>query len=236
MRCFSSTYLLALSVLLTGAAMAEEGLEPEGQRRERDGKFREKIVEEFDADGDGRLNEDERAVAREEMRARRGGEGRRGRGRGGPDGPRAGGERAQGSRELGPPERGREGRRGPKGHGGPGGTRPPGPEEMFDRFDANGDDQLSRDEFMQLADMVRKRHQHGGLRGARGPRGEFGDRGSRGDSRARGDDGKRRGGGKQGRRAERRGPRGGDEDFRRPERPASETQSAEAAAALDPSN
>jgi hypothetical protein len=44
---------------------------------------------------------------------------------------------------------------------------------MFDRFDENGDDQLSREEFMQLSDTLRdmrERFTEGGPRG-RGPRG-----------------------------------------------------------------
>ena len=45
---------------------------------------------------------------------------------------------------------------------------------MFDRFDENGDDQLSRDEFMKLSDTLREMRDRMGQGGPRrrGPGGE----------------------------------------------------------------
>ena len=73
--------------------------------------MRERMLKEFDADGDGELNDEERGKARE-ARQRRARDGERG------DGPRDEGRRGEG-------RRGREGRddRGPEGRG-PDGPRP----------------------------------------------------------------------------------------------------------------
>ncbi|MDZ4656934.1 MAG: EF-hand domain-containing protein [Bythopirellula sp.] len=245
-------FLLAigLPVLLASQGWAQE----EGERPRRDGAMREEMIKEFDADGDGKLSDDERQTAREAMRERRGDrpEGRRrqgqGRGPGGegrpappdpnllfdefdadkdgqlsrdefmkltevqrerrgprppregrPDGPPRGegddrpgpppGDRDFGPRPPlqnqidgppGPPPEGEFGPpRGPRGPeargprpGGPEG-RGPDPNQMFDRFDANGDDQLSRDEFMQMTDRLREMRERFGQGGpgGRGPRG-----------------------------------------------------------------
>ncbi|MCH2113474.1 MAG: collagen-like protein [Pirellulales bacterium] len=210
MRCLPSTLVLLLSVFLTGSAWAGEDLGDQSERRGRKGELRQKILDKFDADGDGRLNEDERAAARKEMQARRGGEER-------------GGEKSRRSREGrrergafdGPQERGPEERRRPndqglEGRGGPGGRRPPSPEKMFDRFDANEDGQLSRGEFRKLAEAERRmRDRMRGGPSARdfGNRGPDGDRGFRGERGPKGDRGSF-------------GPRGGDgQRFKRSERP-----------------
>lgn len=243
---------MGISLFSTGSAWAqEEGENPERPRR--DGEMRERMIKEFDADGNGELSDEERQTARETMRERRGGQGdgrgqgrgpgqgrgrgqgQRGEGRPAPPDPnklfdefdadkdgqlsreefvklteaqrdrrpprppregRPGGPRPEGDDRPGPPPEGREfdgqpplqNQAGPprgegRGRGGEGFGPPPGPRgpegrgpdpnRMFDRFDENGDDQLSREEFMQLSTTLRdmrERFTEGGPRG-RGPRG-----------------------------------------------------------------
>jgi Ca2+-binding EF-hand superfamily protein len=150
--------LLAAGMLLlpTGTTNAQDE-----ERPRRDGEMRQRMIEEFDADGDGELNDEERQTARETMRERRGGGGRGGRGEG------RGGER-----------RGGEGRA-PEGRG-PAGDRadrpaPPDPNALFDEFDADKDGQLSREEFTKLTETRRGFMRGGRPQGGRGPR-EGGDR------------------------------------------------------------
>lgn len=142
---------LAVPLLAIGQAAAQEE-----ERPRRDGEMRQRMIEEFDADGDGELNDEERQNARATMRERRGDRPGRGQARGGE------GRGGQG--------RGGEGRgRGPSDR-----PAPPDPNELFDRFDENKDGQLSRDEFMQLTNWtreMRERFAGAGPRG-RGPRGE----------------------------------------------------------------
>jgi len=89
------------------------------------------------------------------------------RGTGGPppdDGPAARGP--QNRRGRGPDDRGPSDRapadRGPQGRGrGPGGPEnapppPPNPERLFNRFDENKDESLSKDEFMKLTEFMRE--------------------------------------------------------------------------------
>ena len=158
MRIITTTLTLMLVALLTSSAWAEKGSERKGDRPSRE-EMRQKILDKFDADGDGQLNEDERAAAREEMRSRRGGKGKRG--------PEA---RRRGRGPQGKPE----GRR-----GGPDGQRPPNPGAVFDRFDTNEDGQLSRSEFMELAREMRRMRERRGFDGPP-PRGDRGPRGRRG--------------------------------------------------------
>ncbi len=169
---------------------------------EREGRpdreeMRQRMLERFDADNDGELSDEERGKAREFRREQfgergergpregRGPEGRRPEGRGG----RGPGDRGQG----GPPEgrlgegRGPEGRgpggpggagRGPRGPGGPGpGFRPMGPPpvpaQLFKKFDADKNDQLSVEEFENLMGHLRDR-MPGPPRGFRGPGGPGG--------------------------------------------------------------
>jgi Ca2+-binding EF-hand superfamily protein len=130
----------------------------EEERPRRDGEMRERMIEEFDADGDGELNDEERQTARETMRERRGGAGR-GEGRG-PEG--------RGRRPEGQGPDGREGRgpesRDPEGRGDR--PAPPDPNALFDEFDADKDGKLSREEFTKLTETRR-----GFMRGGRPPRG-----------------------------------------------------------------
>lgn len=120
MRFLQTCFAMMLLALFVGQASAGDDF-AKGDRPGR-GEFRQRMLEEFDADGDGELSDDERATAREKMRDRRG-------------------------------KDGAEGRR-----GGRGGEGPPNPEELFERFDANGDNQLSREEFHKLAESMREHH------------------------------------------------------------------------------
>ena len=93
MRYYLANQALVLSALITGSVWAGE--DAVGVARNQGGQsgraeFRQKMLDEFDADGDGELNEDERATARKEMRGRRG--------RGGPEG------RRRGRDSQGPPD------------------------------------------------------------------------------------------------------------------------------------
>lgn len=140
--------LLAAGILFLPATTTNA---QEEERPRRDGEMRQQMIEEFDADGDGELNDEERQTARETMRERRGGGGR-GEGRG-PDG------RGQG--------RGPEGR-GPEGRGDR--PAPPDPNALFDEFDADKDGQLSREEFTKLTETRRGFMRGGRPQGGRGPR------------------------------------------------------------------
>lgn len=132
---------LVFTVLLTGIATAAEEAANGRDRNDRRAEMRQKILEEFDADGDGEMSQDERATAREEMRKRRGGQAKGG---------GAKGDRAKGLKAK---RGGAKGNRGAAQGGRPGG--PPDPGKLFDKFDANGDGQLSRAEFMKLTKEVR---------------------------------------------------------------------------------
>lgn len=140
-----------------------QSVRPPGDRggRFRDPEFRQRMLDEFDKDGNGVLDEAERQTARETMRARHAemrerfgrGEGRP-RGRGGPkDGDRR-------------PGRGPDG---PK----------PRLESLFEWFDANHDNMLSRGEFAELSRFVQRRRHRGPGPGGPDERG-FGRRGPEG--------------------------------------------------------
>lgn len=144
MRYLAPCFCLTLSVLITGTTWADDAVDGKDRRA----AMRQRIMDEFDADGDGELSDDERAKAREEMRSRRGNRQRGDR----PDGDRMRRERPEGRRG--------EGRR-----GGPSGSPDPG--KLFDRFDADGDGQLSRAEFMKLAEEMRPPRPPRGREGAR---------------------------------------------------------------------
>ncbi len=153
--------LAALLLSVGGYARGDEGDKPEkGDKFARGAEMREKMIAEFDADGDGELNKDERAAAREKMMEmrRQGGQGR-------PEG------RPEGRPQRGP---GAEGDR----------PRPPSPEALFKEFDADGDNMLSKAEFMKLSERMRQMMPPpGGPRGPGGPPrdGERGPRGPRPD-------------------------------------------------------
>ena len=162
---------VVLALGWTVGPAAAEG--PDGKGQSLNPERRQKLIAEFDTDGDGKLNEEERQKARQSMRERRQNrpegrpgsppEGRRGRkpGNQGLDGPEG---RPRGDRGPGGPE-GRP--RGDRGPGGPEG-RPRGPQghapfdfgEMFDKFDKNSDGSLSRDEFQALTREIRQMRQN----------------------------------------------------------------------------
>jgi len=78
-RLTAGVLIVALSGLFAGVVLAEgakgEGWGPHGRRggrgRGRMGPNRQKILKEFDKDGDGKLDEAERKAAREAMKAKR---------------------------------------------------------------------------------------------------------------------------------------------------------------------
>lgn len=202
-----------LMVLLCGSAatMAEDKA---GDRPGR-AEMRERMIERFDEDGDGKLSEDERASAREAMQARRGRGGERaGRGRGPGEGPRRGpGPGLEGGRRGGPEARGAGRGRGP---GGPDGPARMDPEKVFDRIDADGDGSISREEFMAHSKTMQERFAARG--GRQGPQ----QRGDRAGRRGPGRDGEREFDGDRfrpnfNRDADGERPRGprGNQDFRR---------------------
>ncbi len=184
MRYLMSTAVVVVAGLMALPALAQPpGPQGPGQRggRMRDPEIRQQMLEKFDADGDGRLNDEERQAMRESMR----GQMRERAGRGGPrpDADRGGrpdvppvdaapsdlpGPAAD---ELGPPEepkpeaapaaapqperrhaRGRAD--GPPGPAGGKHRRGPQLAPLFDWFDGNGNGQLSREEFLALAKFV----------------------------------------------------------------------------------
>ena len=257
MRNFSPILtLVAAALLLPAAATAQDATDDKPNRAER----RQRIIEQFDADGDGKLNEEERAKARAKQgnqsgktdREGGGRQGQAGRPQGSPDPmqlfdrfdknndgqlsreeftkltkamremrerrgagsqpdrrraeraerdgrrvpPKDRGDRPRGPRRAdgdrdrlrplqnpGPQSRrdsqrgfrGRDDERGTRDPRGSSGRRfeqmgPPNPERLFNAFDANDDDQLSREEFKQLTAAMRERMGRGGRQGfQRGP-------------------------------------------------------------------
>ncbi len=216
MRYLRPLSALFLSAMLAGVAWGQEADKKDsapkdsekekaadtdkGERPERPSfeEMRKKMLEKFDADKDGKLNDEERAKARE-YRHEHAGEFMR--------------ERGEGERPRGPrPPRGPEGRardgHGPDGHGpegGPDGRRPDGPPpamRLFDRFDEDGDGQLSRKEFERLVTRMR----------------EMGPPGAGGPGRPGGPREWRRPGPPEGPGADRRPPRAREDGERGPER------------------
>jgi hypothetical protein len=184
MRYLLSSFVIATVGLLAMTAMAAESdgkdAKPSDEGAVRAG-IREKILKEFDKDGDGKLSDDERQEARQKMRElmserhrERGDDGERGEHRRHADGHDRDGR--------GPEGHGPDGHSGPDGHGGPDGPpKMPKPEEMFSKFDKDSDGKLSKDEFMALANFVHEhmppppqRPRFSADRGAEGPpRGHF---------------------------------------------------------------
>jgi hypothetical protein len=195
-------YLISAAALIAAGLVALPAIaQPPGPQgpgepggRMRDPEFRQRMIEEFDKDGDGRLSDEERQAMRESMRERFG--------RGGPGGPPPeageGGppeglppEGAQAERQR--PER-RRGIEQPEGPPGPrNGDRSRGRrlEPLFDWFDENGDGMLSREEFGSLAEFAGRHHPgHAGGRPSFGHHGPDGTPWGHGAAR-RGADGRR---------------------------------------------
>ncbi len=150
----------------------------EGPRRGMGPPDPGKRFDQFDANGDNQLSREEFYKLAEAMRERhakgrggskgRQGKGRRDEGRGRRRGP----PNSRGNSPGFPPKERRDFRLpgplqnpgadqrggGPNGPGsrGPDPRHPPSPDKVFDRFDKNGDDQLSREEFMELSEAMRE--------------------------------------------------------------------------------
>ncbi len=158
---------LALPILMAGSLRAEE--KPAGKEtraaknRARSGdnsgkrsEMRKRMIEKFDADGDGQLSEDERAEMRKFMQERRGKQGEKGAGK-------------KGARDRkGPDGRGKagKGRRGPRGPGG--GSGPPDLDKLFKNFDKDGDGKLDRQEFGNALRTMHEKRMEGRRGGGKG--------------------------------------------------------------------
>ena len=88
MRIRTMILSLAAAAMTTGVALADEKPRDGERGRRPSPEMRKKLLEKFDADGDGKLNEAERSKARAEMKKRRG-DRKPGEGRPGPRGPRS---------------------------------------------------------------------------------------------------------------------------------------------------
>lgn len=169
-----------LFMALIGAASIAEAQGPGNGRGGR--MSREDLMKKYDADGDGQLNEAERTKLREEMSALRGS--REGESRGGPGGERGQMPSAaeiikkydkDGNGELSAAElevmlqeqrqrvqqRGGRGGSDMQGRGGRGGQGGQGGrmsrEQIMEKYDANGDGELSEDERAALREDMQKR-------------------------------------------------------------------------------
>jgi hypothetical protein len=199
-------------ILLAMPAAAQPPADESGERPPGDPAMKQKLLDAFDTNSDGTIDQTERRAIRRALvesfggppEGARGPEGRRGR----PDGPpreRGPGDRgSDGPREFGRgPDGPRPRDRGPGGPPGPGRPdgppRGPNPERLFNVFDENADGSLSKEEFMTLAEFMRSLRGQGppqwmrrdGRRDFDGPpRGDFerrgrGERGPRGEGRPR---------------------------------------------------
>ncbi len=158
---------IVLPLLSFSPLRAEEeadGVRPErgeraaaqGDRTERRAEMRKKMLEKFDADGDGKLNDEERTKMRKEMGNRRG------------RGPRRGGEKGNREGKRGRPGKDASGRS-PEGRRDQSG--PPDLDKLFERFDRDGDDRLDREEFKGALRVLREMHQRRMGRPGEGRRG-----------------------------------------------------------------
>jgi Ca2+-binding EF-hand superfamily protein len=146
---------LALAVMGSLTLVQAESGESKGPHKGKGGKqgqrpSREQLLEKFDTDGDGQLNEEERAAMREAAEKHRGGK----------DGERPSREEilekfdADGDGQLSEEERAaaREamgGRKGRRGHG--------NREEMMKKYDTDGDGELNEEERAAMREEFEKR-------------------------------------------------------------------------------
>ena len=135
-----SLMAVVIGLMAGGSVLAAEGDDKPRERGPRDPERMQKLLEKFDADGDGKLNKEERTAAREARMAKRG---------------EKGGEKA------GEQARKRGGPRGPRGP-----QRMPDPAALFDKIDADGDGSINKDQF--IAFMQKMREERMSQRGPRG--------------------------------------------------------------------
>jgi len=198
-------------------ALPAAGQAPDAGGPPADPNMRQKILDAFDTNHDGNLDQPERQAIRRAMQeffSPGGREGRGPEGRRGPEDRRPGAQRGpagerrpdvdrgpdarRGPADRDRPGRGPEGRRGPMRPDGP--PPPPRPERLFNRFDQDRDNELNREEFMRLTRFVRRmrlgpppgppsgpRFDRGRPDGPPPPRGEFRGRGPRDDRPPRAD-------------------------------------------------
>ena len=121
--------------MVAGTAWADDDKEGKPGKGRR-GEMRKKLLEKFDADGDGKLNDDEKAKAREAMRKRRGDKTR--------------GDRKPGDKKPGS-DKAREGRR--PGKGGPGADFR---KKMLEKYDADKDGKLNEEERGKAREEMKK--------------------------------------------------------------------------------
>lgn len=183
--------LLATSCVAGLALAASPSLaeEEEGRpaRGPRDPQRMQRLLEEFDTDGDGQLSREERQAARERRMA----EGGRGAERlkrikerfdADGDGVLSDEERQAARAEMGR-DGGRRGRRGPGAgrggseRGGRGGMLRADPASLFDRIDEDGDGQVTKEQFVRFVESMRAQMQEqragrGGVGNRRGARDE----------------------------------------------------------------
>ncbi|HEX4412097.1 MAG TPA: hypothetical protein VH107_00620 [Lacipirellulaceae bacterium] len=183
MRYLLGSFVLATAGLLTMSVMAADSDSSDAKKGD-DGaaraEIREKIIKEFDKNGDGKLSDDERQEARQKMRElmerrhrERGDDGDRDehpRHKEKEDGDDHGGHDRDGHHPDGHhdgqgPDGHHDGHGADGRHDGP--PKMPKPEELFAKFDKDGDGKLSKEEFMALADFV---HEHMPPPPPRGPR------------------------------------------------------------------
>jgi EF hand domain-containing protein len=163
MRYLLTSFAAAAASLLSISIMAAEPGAKDANQDESAvrSEIREKLVKEFDKNDDGKLSDDERQEARQKMRElmeqrhrQRGDDGERGEHRRHDHGKdRDGHDRDGHGPEGHGPDAHHDGR---DGHDA-GSPKMPKPEEMFSKFDKDGDGKLSKEEFMALAEYV---HEH----------------------------------------------------------------------------
>ena len=131
-------HLFSITLLLSAGLLALPAMAAPGDKEAKKGdsgpyaEMREKILKEFDKDGDGKLSDDEREKARDKVREFRiKMAGKKGDKPGQPGQPKASATGPHGDAKRGP--------------GGP--PHLPNPEEMFTKFDKDNDGKLSKDEF-----------------------------------------------------------------------------------------